>query len=71
MDEKKLDEKMLEKITGGTGIPEEWTYEEWTFVCYNCLDCRHEGPGTCPYGTDKSAAFRKEGATCHRKEQVQ
>lgn len=51
MDEKKLDEKKLEEVTGGSGIPEEWTYEEWTFVCNNCLDCRHEGPGTCPYGT--------------------
>ena len=65
-DEKKLDEKQLEKVIGGIGIADEWTYEEWAFICNNCLCCRHEGPGTCPYGTDKHAAIRQAGmgATC-------
>ena len=58
-------EAVLEKVTGGTG--DEWGFstKEWTFIATNCIGCRHDGPGTCPYGTDKHEAIRKAGGeTC-------
>lgn len=70
-EEKRLDEKELEQVAGGAGISEQWTKEEWTFICYNCIVCRHDGPGTCPYGNDRKAAFQCEGATCSKKEPLQ
>ena len=66
---RKLHGEILEEAPDGAGGAVEWTYEEWTFICNNCIGCQREGPQTCPYGTDKHAAFRLAGGgeTCPRR----
>lgn len=59
-EEKKLDEKTLEGVTGGN---DQWEFseDEGNFIVANCIGyCAHEGLGDCPYG-DKHTAFAQVG----------
>ena len=44
-EEKKLDEKTLEGVTGGVSFK---SYD--TFITVNCSSCHHYYHPTCPYG---------------------
>ena len=61
-EEKKLDEKTLEGVTGGAGTGDEWTKDEFWFIWNNCFaGCYYENHRGCPYGSKKNA-FSKVGA---------
>ena len=67
-EEKKLDEKKLEAVTGGAGTADEQTKGEVDFIFNNCFSgCYHENYGGCPYENDKHKAFITEGAKCSQK----
>lgn len=60
-EEKKLDEKTLEAVAGGSGKDEQTKDEIW-FKLNNCFaGCYYENHGGCPYGSKKNA-FSKVGA---------
>ncbi len=68
-EEKKLDEKTLEGVTGGADEPEEVSRAVWNFVCDNCIGyCVYQGEGGCPYGGDKNAAYadRNPDGSCRK-----
>ena len=61
-EEKKLDEKALEAVTGGAGTEGEWTKDEFWFIWNNCFaGCYYENHRGCPYGSKKNA-FSQVGA---------
>ncbi len=56
-EEKKLDEKTLEDVTGGVSAL-DYSMDVRYFIVDNCIGyCVYEGPGGCPYGGDKNAAY--------------
>ena len=66
-EEKRLNDEALEKVTGGTIDISGLSEEQRAFIGANCIGCRFEGPGTCPYGgNNKEVAIPKamsEGGT--------
>lgn len=67
-EEKKLDEKKLEGVTGGTVTDDAQNKAEVDFIFNNCFSgCYHENYGGCPYKT-KHEAFTTEGAKCSKRE---
>ena len=66
-EEKKLDEKTLEDVSGG-GAKEDYRGFD-TFLNRNCTSCRHQKNLNCPYGFS-SDAFKAlgAGAICTKRE---
>lgn len=53
-EEKKLDEKKLEEVSGGINYE---GHELVLFVASNCMFCRHRTSNDCPYG-DSAKGFQ-------------
>ena len=64
-EEKKLDEKTLDAVTGGAGTEEDEFWFKWN----NCFaGCYYENHGGCPYGSKKNACSKVvAGNKCPKK----
>ena len=62
-EEKKLDEKTLEEVSGGITYGEAMAYND--FLTKNCYHCTQ---ANCPYGDKYSAFHALGGAICTKRE---